>query len=693
MNRKSFGPGPSVFWLLAVLAVVALCAPVPTAAEGLSPADVALLETVEGLAVSPDGSLVAYLRHVPRHPLKEENGTAWRQLHVVNGDGESRAFVAGQERLSRIGWTPDGSLITFLAKRGDDEHRGLWGIPVGGGEAHRLLSHDGDIGEYSFSPDGSQVAFLAQDQEPEELEEEREQGFDQILFEEDWLDTKVWIAPLSEDGGEPRRLDLPGTASELHWAPTGDRLAVTLQPTPGVDDEYTRRKVKIVSAIGEVLTGVDNPGKLGRIAWSPDGQRLAMLSAVDENDSSDGRLALVNAASGAMTYLLPDLEGDFVDFVWKNDQTLLAVVAESVDHAVWQLSVDGGHSVVIPGGKACWGSIEISGDGSTVALSGDTASHPDELFLLAENAPRRVTHHNPWLSDRDLAPQEKISYEARDGRTIEGILIRPLNASEGQRFPLIHDVHGGPEAHYCNGWLTSYSRLGQMAAAKGMGVALINYRGSTGRGVAFAKEHQGDPAGKEFDDLVDGIDYLVDRGLVDKERVGITGGSYGGYATAWGATYYSERYAAGVMFVGISNNLSKAFNTDIPNEMLLVHQRRRVWDDWQFFLERSPIYHAQKGETPLLIAHGDADDRVHPEQSLELYRALKIAGNAPVRHVIYPGEPHGNRNAAARLDYNLRALRWFEHYLAAGDRRDAELPDQRLDYSKAFGMDAEEPEG
>ncbi|MDY7093283.1 MAG: S9 family peptidase [Acidobacteriota bacterium] len=690
MNCKFLAPG---FWLLAVLAAVAVCVSVPAAASGLTPADVIRLEAVEESAVSPDGSLVAYLRDVPRHPLEDENGTAWRQLYVVDGDGESRPFVTGQERLGSIAWTPDGQSITFLVKRGDDEHRGLWAIPIGGGEARKLLSHEGDIAGYSLSPDGEKVAFLAEDPEPEELKEAREKGFNQIVFEEDWRDVKVWIAALGEDAGEPRRLDLPGTASELHWSPKGDRLAVALQPTPAVDDEYTSRKVKLVSATGEVLAGVDNPGKLGRVAWSPDGKRLAMLSAADENDPSDGRLALVDAASGAMTYLMPGLEGDFVDFVWKNDQTLLAVVAESVEHAVWEVSVGGDHSVVVAGGEGCWDSIEIGADGSTVALTGDTAAHPSELYLLATDGPRRLTHHNPWLAERELAPQEAFSYEARDGKTIEGILIRPLGGADGERFPLINDVHGGPESHYCNGWLTSYSRLGQMAAAEGMGVALINYRGSTGRGVAFAKEHQGDPAGKEFDDLVDGVDYLVERGLVDKDRVGIMGGSYGGFATAWGATYYTERYAAGVMFVGISNNLSKAFNTDIPEEMVLVHQRRRVWDDWQFFLERSPIYHAQKGETPLLIAHGDSDERVHPEQSLELYRALKIAGNAPVRHVVYPGEPHGNRKAAARLDYTLRALRWFKHYLAPGDQRDAELPDWRLDYAGALGMSDEEPEG
>ena len=152
--------------------------------------------------------------------------------------------------------------------------------------------------------------------------------------------------------------------------------------------------------------------------------------------------------------------------------------------------------------------------------------------------PKRLTTSNSWLEDMQLAPQEVVAYKARDGLELEGLLIRPLNEKKRTRYPLILIVHGGPEAHYRNGWLTSYSNLGQVAAARGFAVFYPNYRGSTGRGLEFSKLSQGDPAGKEFDDLVDAVDHFVDIGLVDPKRVGITGGSYGGYATAWCATFY-----------------------------------------------------------------------------------------------------------------------------------------------------------
>jgi dipeptidyl aminopeptidase/acylaminoacyl peptidase len=288
--------------------------------------------------------------------------------------------------------------------------------------------------------------------------------------------------------------------------------------------------------------------------------------------------------------------------------------------------------------------------------------HPTELFVSSgSNAPRRMTDSNPWLADRKLAPQEVVEWTAADGLRLEGLLIKPLDGRRAA--PTIVVVHGGPEAHQRNGWLTGYSSPGQVAAADGFAVFYPNYRASTGRGVEFSMLDHGDFAGKEFDDIVDGVDHLIATDVTDADRVGVTGGSYGGYATGWLTTRYSSRFAAGVMFVGISNTISKDGVSDIPEEMFLVHQRMHPWDDWQFFLERSPIFWADSSNTPLLILHGKEDPRVPTDQSIEMYRNLKLRGSAPVRLILYPGEGHGNARAAARLDYNLRSLRWLEHYL------------------------------
>lgn len=305
----------------------------------------------------------------------------------------------------------------------------------------------------------------------------------------------------------------------------------------------------------------------------------------------------------------------------------------------------------------------MSADGKTAAFIGQRPTHPGEVFVMAQGdkAPRQLTNSNPWLDEITLASQEVVNHTTKDGIELQGLLMRPLNASGPA--PLVLMVHGGPESHVSNGWRTSYSNPGQILAARGFAVFYPNYRGSTGRGVPFSKLSQGDAAGKEFDDLIEAIDHLADEGIADRDRVGVTGGSYGGYATAWLSTRYSERIKAGVMFVGISNKVSKGLTTEIPVEDKMVHTLFDPWTKWQFSLERSPVYHAEKSRTALMIAGGTDDARVHPSQSLQLYRELKLMGNAPVRYVRYPGEGHGNRNAAARDDYCRRTVRWMEHFV------------------------------
>jgi dipeptidyl aminopeptidase/acylaminoacyl peptidase len=205
--------------------------------------------------------------------------------------------------------------------------------------------------------------------------------------------------------------------------------------------------------------------------------------------------------------------------------------------------------------------------------------------------------------------------------------------------------------------------------------------------VAFSKLGQNDAAGAEFNDLVDAVDALVDRGIADADRVGVTGGSYGGYATAWCATRYSEHFRAGVMFVGISNEVSKSLTTEIPVEDRMVHTLREPYSDFEIKLTQSPIYYAENSRTALLIAGGTADTRVHPSQSLQLYRALKAIGKTPVRYVRYPGEGHGNRRAAARDDYARRLMRWMDHFVM--DKKQ-NLPPWELETAEGAGAEHDE---
>jgi dipeptidyl aminopeptidase/acylaminoacyl peptidase len=525
-----------------------------------------------------------------------------------------------------------------------------------------------------WSPDGRQIAFLASEKQAKQLSDDADNGFAAEVFEEDWRPTKVWIVspqfetdPWSEtETPDPTALDLPGSAHALQWSPDGRSLAVALAPTPSVDDELMRQKLHIVELASRSVTAtVETPGKLGVFRWSLNSQSLILIATTDVHDPREGRLLLANRDGGTPRELVPDYPGHFTQVEWLRDNAVLALGSIGVWSELLEVSVDGETDALVGPDQHVINQFALRPGSSRIALLAQSTAHPNEVFELSgsTSAPTRLTDSNPWLVEVDLAPQELVRYTARDGLELEGILIRPLNEEAGRRYPLILAVHGGPESHQANGWVTTYSRLGQAAAARGFAVFYPNYRGSTGRGVEFSKLGQSDYAGGEFNDLVDAVEHLVEEGLADPARVGVTGGSYGGFATAWCSTKLTEHFAAGVMFVGISDHISKFGTTDIPNEMYMVHARKYPWENWEWFLERSPIRYAGQSRTPLLILHGKADTRVHPSQSRELHRYLKTHGQVPVRLVEYPGEGHGNRNAGARLDYSIRALRWFQHYL------------------------------
>ena len=663
------------------VAMTMLVAVTAALAAGLTPYQVAGLRSVVEVAASPDGTRVAFVRSVPRPLFDEHDGPAWLELRVFDvADRRERAFVSGEVSVSKLRWLPDGKALSFVAKRDGDDEAALYRIPLDGGEARRVLGMDDPILEYDWSPDGARVAVIAVEPKDEALDKLRKQGFDPTIYEEDWRHRRVWIATPDDEAAEPRKLALDGSAWDVRWSPDGARLAVAVAPTPLVDDEYMRQQVKVVSVeTGAIEATVDHAGKLGAVRWSPSGAYLALIAGVDVHDPSPGSLFVVPRTGGKPAPLTDGFAGAADRVEWRTDDELIVLASEGVRTEAYRVDRATGARTPLgwSGGLAVFTELDLAGT-AAVAI-GEGPTHPPEVFAgtLGGGPLTRMTDSNPALAGVELAPQEVVRWKARDGLELEGLLIRPLARRGDERVPLIVVVHGGPEAHYRNEWLTGYSSPGQVLAARGFAVFYPNYRGSTGRGVAFSKLSQADAAGAEFDDVVDGIDHLIGTGLVDARRVGVTGGSYGGYATAWLTTRYSDRFAAGVMFVGISNLTSKSGTTDIPEEEFLVHARARPWDDWRKALERSPIYWAGQGRTPLLILHGEKDPRVSVTQSRELYRALKTHGHVPVRLVLYPNEPHGNRNGAARYDYQLRLLRWMDHYVAG---EGGAMPDWKLDY-------------
>ncbi len=685
------------------LSFVGFPAPAAHAAQPIEPWQVATTKNISSAVVSPDGQWVAYTVSVPRKPMKDDNGRSWSELWLMPADGgTARPFITGEENVSRVRFTPDGEAISFTAQRGDDDNTALWVIPIAGGEARKAFEHEGSISSYDWNSDGSKVAFLSRAERSKEEKKAREQGFNQNIYEEDGLFTQAFVAvvsaPGSDDESEPDQVEVEGSVRTISFGADGESVLVTTTPTPLVDDTYTSLAILTVNLESGDIVRTPHTGKLGTVRVSPDGRHLAMIGAEDTNDPAAGRLQVTEPGKKARD-LLPGLEGHVQSFAWKDSEHLVYVAALGAETSIGLVDLDGHNTPLIEPGVGIWGGLrEFSGDVTT--MIGQSPAHPSEAFQLAVKnvagkptaTVTRLTDTNPWLDDVSFARQEVVRYEARDGLDLEAIVVHPLengpHSSAGPH-PLLLVIHGGPESHYSNGWLTGYSSFGQLAAARGFLVAYPNYRGSTGRGVEFSKISQADAAGPEFDDYVDLIDHLVEAGLADNDRVGITGGSYGGYASAWATTYYSDRFAAAAPFVGISNNISKVGTTDIPREMYDVHHRKWLWEDWDYFAERSPIYWVKRNKTPTLILHGAEDPRVHPSQSLELFRHLKVLDQAPVRLVLYQGEGHGNARSASRFDYMLRVLRWMEHFVRDGE---TEKPPYAIDYTEWLPWVEEEDE-
>nr|MBS0037171.1 S9 family peptidase [Saprospiraceae bacterium] len=649
--------------------------------QEVTPWHIATMKSVSATQISEDGNYAAYILSTPANPL-EKNATPSTSLHVIDLATNEVMDIDAPGNIGGLSYRPEKSSFTVITKFEEDDNNSIAELCLKSKKLTKLFSFNTNIAGYQWNPDGEYIAFMAN---LPSAEKDNPLPYSPEIYEEGLVNRKAWIARVSSSWPDIRKVNVPGSSYIIEWSPDGTKLAVSAASTPHVDDRYMFQKVHVVDgATGFLLNEINNKGKIVQIKWSPNGQKLALLAGNDLHDLIAGRIMMVDATGGNPYNIFPDYQGKFESIQWISENQIQVLASESTARVYGTIRPDGtNYQKTLRGKDLAFTSYSRASDGSVVLLA-STPQHPTEIYHMKEGqkTPVRKTHHNPWLKDVKFGKQEVVSYAARDGEfDIDGMLILPVNYEKGKSYPLIVMVHGGPEAHYSNGWLTAYSMPGQLGASRGFAVFYPNYRGSTGRGIEFTMSSQRDLSGKEFDDIVDGVDYLIERGIADADRVGVTGGSYGGYATAWMSTYYSDRFAAGVMFVGISNNLSKWGTSDIPEELYLVHSRQRLWEDWMNYLKRSPVYYVDRSETPLLIMHGKEDTRVHPGQSLELYRHLKVRKpEVPLRLVWYPGEGHGNRKATSRFDYNLRMMEWFETYLL---EKAETLPDKKLNLDKA----------
>lgn len=651
--------------------------------SGFRPDHLQQIKNVGEVVVSDNGDYVAYTLIVPVN-LQEGVGSFYRELYVYDVKNlYTKPLLTGKVNVSGIGWVPGKAAITYR-QAVEDKGLQVFSIEVADGKTTQLTNFERSVQQYRFAnPETLIFTSLA----PHNADKQRllRQKIDLYVFEEELRHIELIRYQIRT--GEATRLVTDMTVYDFVLSPDGNRIAAAVSEQNLIDWEYMFKRIRILDANnGQVIKTMNNPGKLERMAWSPDGKRLAFQSASSLTDAVCGSLFVMDTDVPGQQFedlvnLVEGLELSVTDLMWETNNTLFYSAEESVDITLTRYYIkEKKRELVIAGGQAVFRTV--SHHGGQLYFSGNTPRHPGELmhYDIRKKALRKVSQHNDdWMKDVALARQEKITWKARDGKLIDGVLLYPLDYQQGKAYPVIVYIHGGPEACVKNGWNNGYSQWGQFAAAKGFFVFSPNYRASSGRGVEFTMAGYGDLLGVEYNDVLDGIDHLIAQGLADKSRIGIGGGSYGGFFAAWSATRHSERFAASVVFVGISNQVSKRKTTDIPLEDYHVHWGYWTWENWKKVWDASPVKYVTLNQTPTLILHGDDDPRIPVSQGLELYRGLKLHGKAPVRFVRYPGEGHGNIKNINRYDYLVRTLDWFTYYLLThpGSK---EMPPLYVDY-------------
>ena len=445
------------------------------------------------------------------------------------------------------------------------------------------------------------------------------------------------------------------------------RIAYETRPDAG------RRRRTQVRRIYEVDIETGNIRPLAATAsseaqprYSPDGRYLAFVRSNQSSKRIDGnRIVLMTLGDLKVRELpaTPD-ESPSID-AWAKDGTRL-YFSEGLHtrEALYQMPVDGPPAVVFHPARGTFGNnVSFNRTGTYAGMTMQTPDEPVEAYVmpLASMKPVRVSAANVDIPRTGLGETKVITWKAKDGKTIEGLLTLPANYDKSKKYPLILNIHGGPAGNF-NETFIGASGLYPLAsfAAKGWAVLRANPRGSTGYGIPFRAANLNDWGGDDYQDLMSGVDAVIAMGVADPNRMAVMGWSYGGFMTNW-VVGHTTRFKCAVAGAGISSLISMWGTNDIPTTIddyfegeWYVHPDR--------YIKSSPLAYVQNSTTPQLILHGEADIRVPTSQGYEMYHNLKAKG-VPTEMVVYPRTPHGPQEPKFVLDIMHRHIDWVAKYI------------------------------
>ena len=637
----------------------------------LRPMDIYRLPAISDPQMSPDGKWVSYTMSTIDSLKDSRNTDIW----MISFDGsQDIQLTSSPDGESRARWSPDGRWLSFLSVRaaGSPEVKGaqIWLMDRRGGEGKRLTVVKGGVNDYAWSPDGKKFLLTITDAEPEDsskIKTTKPYVIDRYQYKEDVegyrykkLHTHLYLFDIAS-----KKMDTltRGTYDEGGgvWSPDGSAIAFVSNRTADPDKNQNSDIYIIDARPGAVMRQLtDWKGSDNNPRWSPDGKLIAYTRSVSDEDYHmyDEPVLCVVAAAGGMPRLLSRaLDRPVYSPRWAGDgASIYALVADDRQQYVASFAVTDGHVSPVVRGERVFSTLEMGADGSWLTMMSEPQT-PGEIYVVSNGEPRRLTHHmDGFLAPLALATVTGFQSKSADGTLVSGMLYQPAGAMTGAKLPLILFIHGGPVGQ--DAFDFDLSR--QMLAGGGYAVAAVNYRGSSGRGVAYSKVISGDWGNKEVVDLHGAIDWLVKTGVADPARLGVAGWSYGGILTDY-------LVASDTRFKAASSGAGTGFTLSLYGVDQYINQYNNEigtpWTNIDKYLKIGyPLLKADRIRTPTLFMSGEKDFNVPTAGSEQLYQALRTLG-VPTQLIVYPGQFHGITMPSYQRDRLERWIAWFNTYL------------------------------
>ena len=649
--------------LCAILLGLAAWAQAPTS---WTPELTMQVKNIGDVVPSPDGQLVAYTQTRP--VMETEKSEMDTQIFLAHSDGSHRVqLTRGEKSATAPSFSRDGRFVYFSSERSGKPN--LWRIPVDGGEAEMLTDWKGEIGSYQISPDGKWLAFAGVEPPPDEEKQKKEKR-DFRVVDENPKNHSLWVIPAELDthGKRPVRKvgNITSHVRDLDWSPDSRYIAFTHTPTPGADD-WTRSDISEVT----VESGAVRPLAVTAAAetsprYSPDGRYLAFVRSSDPPRWAGAqRIVLLPRQGGAARELPPTYDEQPNTLLgWTSDSSrVLFSEARGTTRIFYAMPVDGPAQPVYRPERGTLLDGHVNTTGTAIGFAAENWDEAPEAYVLkiGGSAPQRVSAANVDLPKLPLGETKRVNWKSADGQEIEGLLTYPVGYQAGKKAPLVLVIHGGPAGVFQESFLGRYGVYPYASfAARGYAVLRVNPRGSSGYGRTFRFANLNDWGGKDFEDLMAGVDHAVSMGVADPNRLAVMGWSYGGFMTSWVITH-THRFKAASVGAGVTNLWSFTGTSDIPG-FLPDYFSGEPWDAFERYEKHSPMSFVKGVTTPTLILHGEADVRVPTSQGYELYNALKRQ-SVICKMVVYPRTPHGPREPKFLLDIMQRNLDWVEKYV------------------------------